>query len=45
MPQTASRMKKSRNAAHPSKRLSMLMEIRHVLPRDLPAASTSIHLN
>ena len=41
----ASRMKKSRNAAHPSKLLSMLMEIRHVLPRDLPAASTSIHLN
>lgn len=36
---------KSRNAAHPSKLLSMLMEIRHVLPRDLPADSTSIHLN
>lgn len=27
MPQTVSRMKKSRNAAHPSKLLSMLMEI------------------
>ena len=44
-PQTASRMKKSRNAARPSKLLLMPMEIRPARRRDLPAVSTSIHLN
>ena len=41
----ASQFEAHRNAARPSKLHLMPMEIRPARPRDLPAASTSIHLN